>query len=55
MIGRRAAALVIGNRIVGAVAIGKHVEITAEPQHRGLRVENLRVGAAPDRQRLLSH
>ena len=47
MIGRRSAALVIGNRIVGAVAIGKHVEITVEPQHSGVALENLRVGRAP--------
>jgi hypothetical protein len=47
VVGRRAAALVIGNRVVGAVAVGKHVEITAEPQSTRLALENLRVGAAP--------
>jgi len=47
VVGRRAAALVVGNRIISAVDIGEHVEVTLEPQRSGTAVTNLRVGRAP--------
>ena len=47
VIGRRAAALVIGDRIVGAVEIPPHVRVLVEPLQSHLALTDLRVGAPP--------
>lgn len=47
VIGKRAAALVVGDHIVGAVAVPDDVEITVEPGESHLTVENLRIGPPP--------